>query len=67
VAFVAAVGGYELLMRKFMAALLAGSMLLVGVACDDNNDGNKSDKGIIDQDDTKVGPGDGKDETGPGR
>ena len=56
------------MMRKLMAAVLAGSMLLVGgVACDDNNDGNKADKGIIDQDDTNVGPGDGKDETGPGR
>ena len=55
------------MMRRFMAAALAGSMLLVGVACDDNNDGNKADKGIIDQDDTKVGPGDGKDEPGPGR
>lgn len=55
-------------MRKLMAAVLAGSMLLVGgVACDDNNDGTTSDKGIIDQDDTNVGPGDGKDETGPGR
>jgi hypothetical protein len=55
-------------MRKFMAALLTGSMLLVGgAACDDNNDGNQTDKGIIDQDDTNVGPGDGKDETGPGR
>ncbi len=55
------------MMRKLMAAALAGSMLLVGAACDDNNDGNKADKGIIDQDDTNVGPGDGKDETGPGR
>jgi hypothetical protein len=56
------------MMRRLTAAVLAGGMLLVGaVACDDNNDGNKSDKGIIDQDDTKVGPGDGKNETGPGR
>lgn len=54
-------------MRKFVAALLTGSMLLVGgAACDDNNDG-QTDKGIIDEDDTNLGPGDGKDETGPGR
>jgi hypothetical protein len=51
-------------MRKILAALLAGSMLLVGVACDDNKNSGKQG---IDQDDTRVGPGDGKDETGPGR
>lgn len=51
-------------MRKFLAALLAGSMLVfTGAACDDNN--NASDK--IDEDDTNFGPGDGKDEVGPGR
>jgi hypothetical protein len=56
------------MMRKTMAALLTGSMLLIGgAACDDNNDGTNTDKGIIDEDDTNVGPGDGKDETGPGR
>jgi hypothetical protein len=55
------------MMRKVMAAALAGSMLVIGgAACDDNNSAN-TDKGIIDEDDTKVGPGDGKDETGPGR
>lgn len=54
------------MIRKLMVAALAGSMLLGGIACDDNNDGN-TNKGIIDQDDTNVGPGDGKDEKGPGR
>ena len=51
-------------MKKFLAALFATSMLLGGVACDDNNDSGKQG---IDQDDTRVGPGDGKNETGPGR
>ncbi len=52
------------MMRKLMAALLAGSMLLVGgAACDDNT----TSKGKIDEDDTRPGPGDGKNEYGPGR
>ena len=52
------------MMRKVMAALLAGSMLVIGgAACDDNT----ASKGKIDEDDTRLGPGDGKDETGPGR
>jgi hypothetical protein len=55
------------MIRKIIVAAFAGSMLFGGIACDDNNDGNKADKGIIDQDDTNVGPGDGKDEKGPGR
>ena len=51
--------------RKLMAAALAGSMLLVGgVACDDNE--NSAKQGI-DEDDTNLGPGDGKNEVGPGR
>ncbi len=51
--------------RKLMAAMLAGSMLVVGgVACDDNENNAKTG---IDEDDTRLGPGDGKDETGPGR
>lgn len=51
-------------MRKVLAALMAGSMLLVGAAaCDDNT----TSKGKIDEDDTRPGPGDGKDEYGPGR
>ena len=51
-------------MRKLIAAVFATSLLFGGVACDDNNDSAKSG---IDEDDTRVGPGDGKDETGPGR
>lgn len=51
-------------MRKMLAAVLAGSMLLVGgVACDDN----KAQDGSIDEDDSRLGPGDGEDEVGPGR
>jgi hypothetical protein len=51
-------------MRKMLAAMLAGSMLLVGgVACDDNE---KQD-GSVDEDDSRLGPGDGEDEIGPGR
>ena len=51
-------------MRKMLAAVLAGSMMLVGgVACDDN----KSQDGSIDEDDSRLGPGDGEDEVGPGR
>lgn len=51
-------------MRKFIAALLASSVLVFGgVACDDNN--AAGDK--IDEDDTNFGPGDGVDEVGPGR
>ena len=56
-------------MRRAIAALLTGSVLVFsGVACDDNEkakDGGQG--GIIDEDDTNVGPGDGNDETGPGR
>jgi hypothetical protein len=52
--------------RKIMVVLMAGTLLILGVACDDNEkDGAKSEK--IDEDDTRVGPGDGKDEVGPGR
>ncbi len=52
--------------RKLMAALLTGSLLVAGgAACDDNE--NSTNSGKIDEDDTNLGPGDGKDETGPGR
>ena len=52
------------MIRKLMAALLAGSLLVAGgVACDDNS----TSKGKIDEDDTRIGPGDGNDEVGPGR
>ncbi len=50
-------------MKKLIAALMAGSLLLVGAACDDNS--ASPDK--IDEDDTNLGPGDGNDEFGPGR
>ncbi|MGH3848241.1 MAG: hypothetical protein ACRDRT_00770 [Pseudonocardiaceae bacterium] len=51
-------------MRKLIATFLASSVLVFGgAACDDKNTG--ADK--IDEDDTNLGPGDGIDETGPGR
>ena len=50
-------------MRKLIAAMLAGSIALLGVACDDNGDNAQK----IDEDDTNLGPGDGNDEVGPGR
>lgn len=50
-------------MRKLLAALFAATLIVAGAGCDDND----SKKTGIDQDDTRVGPGDGKDETGPGR
>jgi hypothetical protein len=53
-------------MRKVIATLMAGSLLLLGVACDDNEKGGaQSEK--TDEDDTRVGPGDGQNEVGPGR
>ncbi|HVF32072.1 MAG TPA: hypothetical protein VM933_03445 [Acidimicrobiales bacterium] len=43
---------------------MTGSLLLfAGAACDDNTE----DPSQIDEDDTNFGPGDGNDETGPGR
>ena len=56
-------------MRRAIAALLTGSVLMLGaVACDDNNTAKDNGQGgVIDEDDTNVGPGDGNDETGPGR
>ncbi len=56
-------------MRRAIAALLAGSVLtLSGVACDDNQGAKDSGQGgVIDEDDTNLGPGDGNNETGPGR
>lgn len=51
-------------MRRFVSLLLAGTLVLFGVgACDDNTE----DPSQIDEDDTNFGPGDGNDETGPGR
>ena len=56
-------------MRRAIAALLAGSVLALGaVGCDDNNNARDTGTGgVVDEDDTNVGPGDGNDETGPGR
>ena len=53
-------------MRRITAALLSGGLLLFGVACDDNDKGGAQNQ-KIDEDDTRVGPGDGKNEFGPGR
>ena len=50
-------------MRKLLAAVVAGSVLVSGgIACDENSSADK-----IDEDDTNLGPGDGNDEVGPGR
>lgn len=50
-------------MRKVLTALMVASLGLVGIACDDAPD----DRTKIDEDDRRVGPGDGVDEPGPGR
>ena len=50
-------------MKKVIAALFAGAMLLTGVACDDA----PSDPTKVDEDDRRIGPGDGVDEVGPFR
>jgi hypothetical protein len=52
------------LRRLLAATTLAGSMMFLGVACDDNAP-EQVEK--IDEDDTQPGPGDGSDEIGPGR
>ena len=49
---------------KLVAAAMAGTLLFGGIACDDNEPENTEN---IDEDDTQPGPGDGQDETGPGR
>lgn len=49
--------------RRLLATLMAGAMIFGGVACDDNS----SEDSSIDEDDPKLGPGDGEDEAGPGR
>lgn len=53
-------------MRRLIAPLMAGALLVLGVACDDNEKGGAQNP-KIDEDDTRVGPGDGKNEFGPGR
>ena len=51
-------------MRRLVGLMMTGSLLVfTGAACDDN----KNDKSGIDEDDSRFGPGDGEDETGPGR
>lgn len=49
--------------RRLLAAMMAGAMIFGGVACDDNS----AEDASVDEDDSQVGPGDGEDETGPGR
>lgn len=48
--------------RRLLAALMAGAMILGGVACDDAPEDETAD-----EDDSNLGPGDGSDEVGPGR
>ena len=51
-------------MRRFVGIFLMASLSVFGVgACDDAPD----DRTEIDEDDDRLGPGDGNDETGPGR
>ena len=51
-------------MRRIIGLILTGSLLVFsGAACDDN----KQDGTGVDEDDNRIGPGDGNDETGPGR
>lgn len=49
--------------KKILAALFAGLLVFGGVACDDSADNEDT----MDEDDSRTGPGDGNDETGPGR
>lgn len=52
------------MLRRVLAAVLTGSLLVFGgAACDDAPE----DKTQLDEDDRRLGPGDGKDEVGPGR
>ena len=54
----------EVDVRRALALLLTGSLAVFGVgACDDAPE----DPTEIDEDDDRLGPGDGNDETGPGR
>ena len=50
--------------RKLLVLLMTGSVLSGGVACDDTS---PEDQEQMDEDDARTGPGDGSDETGPGR
>ena len=49
--------------KRLLAAFIAGAMMFGAVACDDNGNEDTS----IDEDDSRLGPGDGNDEVGPGR
>lgn len=56
--------GESPIMRRCLPLLVAVPLLVFGgSACDDNAE----DPTQIDEDDTNFGPGDGNDETGPGR
>lgn len=50
--------------KRIVGALIAGSLLFGSVACDDSSPENTQQ---VDEDDQNTGPGDGTDETGPGR
>jgi hypothetical protein len=50
--------------KRIVGALIAGSLIFGGVACDDSSPENTQQ---VDEDDQNTGPGDGTDETGPGR
>lgn len=53
--------------RSIAIGLAAVSLMLAGVACDDANKNGRHDcnSGSYDQDDCRIGPGDGVDEPGP--
>jgi hypothetical protein len=55
--------GEAFMKKKVLAALFAGLLVFGGVACDDSADNTDT----MDEDDSRTGPGDGNDETGPGR
>ena len=51
-------------MRRVFGLLMIGAIAVFGgAACDDASE----DPTQIDEDDSRLGPGDGNDETGPGR
>ena len=51
-------------MKRTASLLMIGCLMVFGgVACDDAPD----DRSQVDEDDRRLGPGDGVDETGPGR
>lgn len=54
-------------MRRIVPPLMAGARLTLGAAACDGTNKDAARTGAIDEDDTKVGPGDGHDEVGPGR